>query len=166
MSWYLLALAPLLACAAACLPLRPAQRAAVTCLSWLVRLAALATLALLAVLALAPEWLPADGVVALDAWLRLPPPGTDSAGRVLLALAYAGAVTLAAAPALILLDFTRSLGRYEAGCRTLNDLLRQAIRLGQSARPSPAAAPPLSPAAPPLAPKVTANRRPLRELLG
>jgi len=168
MSWSNLALVPLVVCALACLPLGRVQRAAVRCLTWLTRLAVLAGLSLLGVLVLAPQWLPADAVWSLDDWLQLPAPDATNPWRLILGLLYAAGATLLAAPLLALLDFTYSLGRFESGCRTLTQLLRDTLRLAENAQPLPnAAALPVAPTQSSQTPKPTANRlRPLSDLLG
>lgn len=168
MSWSYLALVPLLACALTCMPLGRVQRAALGSLTWLARLAVLAGLSLMGVLLLAPQWLPADAILALDDWLRLPAADSAYSWRLIVGLLYAAAATLLAAPLLALLDFTRSLGRFESGCRTLTHLMRRTVRLAENARPLPVeGASTTTPTDSAPKSKPCNNRlRPLSELLG
>lgn len=167
MSWSSLALLPLLVCAAACLPLGWVQRAAVRGLAWLMRLAVLAGLSLLGVYLTAPQWLPTDVALSLDDGLGLSASDSADPWRLILGLLYAAAATGLAAPILVLLDFTRTLGQFESRCRTLSHLLRDTLHLAENARPlgnatASSATPPPVPTA-----KPSVNRlRPLSELLG
>jgi hypothetical protein len=168
MSWSYLGLVPLLVCALACMPLGRVQRVALGWLTWLMRLTVLGGLSILGVLVLAPQWLPSEVVLSLDDWLRLPAADSGDPWRPAIGLLYAAFATLLAAPLLALLDFTRSLGRFESGCRTLTHLMRHTVRLAENARPqleegSSTTAPTNS------SPKLKPSNnclRPLSELLG